>query len=119
MRAVHCRVHKKRLANGSKSRRMCEACYSQWRRKHSRNPEAERESQRLRRYGITSVAFHNLWSRQGGKCKICKEVPSTPHVDHDHKTGKVRGLLCASCNLGLGHFKDDTVRLRAAVRYLT
>ncbi|WP_425576326.1 endonuclease VII domain-containing protein [Streptomyces glaucosporus] len=61
---------------------------------------------------------------QGMRCAICKEEfdpdihDRKPVVDHDHKTGCVRGLLCHKCNLALGHFGDDVNRLLSAVEYL-
>jgi hypothetical protein len=60
---------------------------------------------------------------QGGCCAICgTDTPGTSGifaVDHDHKTGKVRGLLCRSCNVGIGNLGDDPKRLKEAIRYLT
>ena len=61
---------------------------------------------------------------QNGRCAICGvpeyELPSRLYIDHDHETGKVRGLLCPSCNTGLGHLKDDPeVLLRACIYLLT
>ena len=54
---------------------------------------------------------------QGGLCLICREKPAK-HVDHDHATGKVRGILCFSCNRGLGKFEDDPSLLERAITYL-
>jgi hypothetical protein len=51
-------------------------------------------------------------------CAICGEYPDRLHRDHDHKTGRARGGLCHHCNIGLGMFRDDIERLRAAIRYL-
>lgn len=67
-----------------------------------------------------------MYVAQDGLCAICgnPQIPgegsSTKqlHVDHDHQTGKVRGLLCNQCNPGLGYFQDDISRLIAAVKYL-
>lgn len=56
--------------------------------------------------------------RKKGLCALCRAAPAV-HVDHDHVTGKVRGLLCFNCNGGLGQFKDRIDVLQAAVDYLT
>lgn len=55
---------------------------------------------------------------QGGVCVVCRERPAT-QVDHDHATGKVRGILCLSCNAGLGAAGHDVAVLRSAIKYLT
>lgn len=76
----------------------------------------------LRKYGITLEQFEAMLKDQGNACKICKT--STPggkgtfHVDHCHKTGVVRGLLCHHCNALLGHAKDQVTILEEAIRYL-
>lgn len=74
-------------------------------------------------YRLTAQQFDELWDRQGGRCAICSAILSIgtqngTHVDHDHDTGRIRGLLCPSCNRGLGQFKDDVDILKAAVSYL-
>jgi hypothetical protein len=70
-----------------------------------------------RRYGIGADEFDELVRQQGGVCAICgRENPE--HVDHDHDTGEVRGILCFNCNGGLGQFRDSIDALRAAASYL-
>jgi hypothetical protein len=74
-----------------------------------------------RMYGISLEVFNKLMLLQGERCALCRdefESPRDIHVDHCHETGQVRGILCASCNLGLGFFKDNTTVLLRAVRYL-
>lgn len=72
---------------------------------------------------MTREQFDSLVLLQGGKCAICRaDKPSGRgewHVDHDHETGKIRGLLCHRCNVGLGHFADNVQILTDAVLYLT
>jgi Recombination endonuclease VII len=72
---------------------------------------------RVALYGISPKEFDQLMLDQDGKCAICK-VQGATHLDHDHKTNKVRGILCRWCNSGLGYFHDDFNRLLAAMEYL-
>ncbi len=74
-------------------------------------------------YGITLEDFDRILESQGGVCAICKRSAEETgsenlHVDHDHTTGVVRGLLCRSCNRGIGYLADSPERLRSAVAYL-
>jgi Recombination endonuclease VII len=70
-----------------------------------------------RRYGISAAEFDELVCDQNGVCPICSK-PKPEHVDHDHATGRVRGILCFNCNGGLGQFGDDPERLVRAQVYL-
>lgn len=83
-------------------------------------------SRDLKKYGITLEYQEKMMRDQGNKCAICgKEIylfgskkSNTAHVDHDHITGKVRGLLCQECNTGLGKFRDNPLFLANAIKYL-
>jgi hypothetical protein len=75
-----------------------------------------------RKYGITLEDYNKMYKEQGGVCKIC-HLPANHNsnklcVDHCHTTGEVRGLLCDTCNRGLGYFKDDTRLLQNSIEYL-
>lgn len=70
-----------------------------------------------RRYGVTEAQVEEMVREQGGVCAICLERPAE-HVDHDHDTGEVRGVLCFTCNVGLGNFRDRPDLLDRAVHYL-
>jgi hypothetical protein len=70
-----------------------------------------------RRYGITAADADAMSAAQGGRCALCRERPAE-HVDHDHLTGQVRGMLCFCCNQGLGNFRDRADVLQAAIGYL-
>jgi len=71
-------------------------------------------------HGLTLEDYDDLLAKQGGVCAICGEYRGRRlAVDHDHTTGRVRGLLCDPCNQGIGFLDDDVSRLRAAIRYLT
>ncbi|GAA0807083.1 endonuclease VII domain-containing protein [Spirilliplanes yamanashiensis] len=76
-----------------------------------------REYHLRRRYGIGQVEVDELLEAQGGRCAICGR-PDPEHVDHDHRTGWVRGILCFNCNGGLGQFRDDPGLLGEALTYL-
>jgi len=70
------------------------------------------------RYGITLEDYNIMYLSQEGKCDICKESFNKLVVDHCHINGNVRGLLCNSCNSGLGFFKDNISSLLEASKYL-
>lgn len=90
---------------------------------HAEEIQAKR---RLERYGLTEDAFAALFDAQGGRCPICstamdparKQRRGGVHVDHHHKTGQVRALLCPECNKGIGSFAEDPARMRAAAEYI-
>ncbi len=76
-----------------------------------------------RSYGLTTVEYSKLLKSQNGVCAICKKKETRKKikrlaVDHNHETGKIRGLLCNNCNNGLGRFGDDPKILKSAVKYL-
>jgi len=70
-----------------------------------------------RQYGITEAERDELIASQGGVCCICLSAPAA-HVDHCHKTGRVRGVPCFSCNAALGQFKDRPDAIRRAAAYV-
>jgi len=86
-----------------------------------KNPHRQR-IRILAQYGLTEEGFDELLKSQNGVCAICgksrSEMKSNLVVDHDHKTGKVRGLLCVQCNTSLGNLKDNTDLLKKAAEYL-
>jgi len=76
------------------------------------------------RYGLTQERYDEMRVEQNNCCGVCGVVfdttntNTTPHVDHNHLTGKVRELLCRACNSGLGQFRDNSELLRKAANYL-
>lgn len=70
-----------------------------------------------RQYDLTEQEVQAMREAQGGVCAICRTAAAV-HVDHDHQSGKVRGMLCFNCNAALGHLRDDPILFRRAVRYL-
>lgn len=90
-----------------------------------RNPSIVRRHN-LKRWGLTPEAYESMLAGQGGVCACCGKPESAVHagkvrhlaIDHDHATGKIRGLLCSHCNLALGHTKDDPERLQKLIQYL-
>ena len=86
------------------------------------NRDEQLRRRRLReRYKLTTEEFDELRESQAGRCAICRKEDSSESglvVDHDHRTGRVRGLLCNGCNVGLGFLQDDHEVLTAAAAYL-
>jgi hypothetical protein len=90
------------------------------RRAHLINPPRKTWLDRIKlKYGLGLDQWEQLLVDQSGRCDICEEPLLDPHVDHDHRSGKVRALLCRGCNVVLGLMADDPVRLANAAAYLT
>ena len=91
-------------------RAWCQSCR---RKEEAKNPEKLRQTRRragLKRYGLTAETFNLLLTNQEGKCKICRKPPQIGQllfVDHCHKSGAVRGLLCNRCNYKLGWYEKN------------
>ena len=83
--------------------------------------EERRQRDKLKKYGITIQDELDMLKAQDGRCAICGKLLTNlteACIDHDHKTGKVRGILCGHCNRGLGYFKDNSEALIKAAVYL-
>jgi hypothetical protein len=78
---------------------------------------SDRKSHLKRKYGLTLEEFGEILALQGGGCAICGR-PDADNVDHDHRTGRVRGILCFNCNIAMGQLEDDEDRLAAAMTYV-
>jgi len=98
--------------------RYCKPCHNaRGKESKTRLYGGSREYHLRRRYGIGGAEFDELLAAQGGRCAICG-AGDPEHVDHDHRTGWVRGILCFNCNGGLGQFRDDPAFLASAIAYL-
>lgn len=107
---------------------------AEYRERHRQSAERSNKKKRsrpgsyrkevLKRHGLTVQQYESLLAKQGGVCAIChrpdpgREGYEHLHVDHDHATGLVRGLLCHGCNTALGFVGDEIETLRSMVRYL-
>ncbi|MCK9569494.1 endonuclease VII domain-containing protein [Candidatus Pacearchaeota archaeon] len=83
----------------------------------------KRKANRIKKFGITLEEFNQIMQKQGSCCAICGYSDQSnkkffPMVDHDHVSGKVRGLLCSNCNQAIGKFKDDITIIESAISYL-
>ena len=92
---------------------LCRPCH-----KNSKTPEQKRNWDLKFRYGLSLDDFECIKAEQKNKCKICLKEPINLVVDHCHATGKVRGLLCSSCNTLLGLSGDSQELLNRAIAYL-
>lgn len=116
-------------------RTICKKCSCERARAwYAKNHDTYRNSHLKRTFGITLDDYNQMLAAQGGVCAICGKPPGETRpnqgrkqgrpvrpllaVDHDHVTGKVRGLLCLPCNRGIGFLEDDPETVRAALHYL-
>lgn len=77
------------------------------------------ERNRLKtRYNLTPEEVKEMKATQNQLCAICKQEPKHWHIDHDHETGKVRGMLCGPCNMAIGLLKDNPKIIKEALKYV-
>lgn len=89
-------------------------------RKTEKGKEIRRKARVEYKYGLSHKDWEGLWYAQDGRCAICDKFFTKMRdicVDHNHETGKVRGLLCSQCNIGLGYVEDSEFRAEA-IEYL-
>lgn len=112
----------------------CKACYRESRAERARQPPDSMSIRRWRlqaQYGISPAEYDALYQKQSGRCAVCAVEKESWEpdagvkgrhrflvVDHDHRTGCVRGLLCFNCNAGIGQFHDDPRVMLAAIAYM-
>jgi hypothetical protein len=118
-----CHPAKQHYAKG-----LCISCYSvRWVKNSPKKYSINRNSRLKKSFGIDLIEYERLLEEQNFKCKICGIKPdssihpngvATLEVDHDHKTGTIRGLLCGKCNRALGHVNDNKDILLAMIAYL-
>jgi len=119
-----CGIEKDRATEYAPGRHgYCRACAIQWKIKWAKeNPDKRkkwRKAEHYRdRYGLEMADHDALMAMQEGRCALCKKDPHRLVVDHDHKTGVVRGLLCDPCNQFVGHLENKMGLLDAALAYI-
>ncbi len=97
------------------------AASTDWSRRHPEQTTLRQLRHKLKGYGLTIEQYEAMLTKQGGGCAICGAKRSGKRrlsVDHDHCTGRVRGVLCANCNRAIGLLGDDPTRLQKALAYL-
>lgn len=110
----------KRRAKQTSAQKSAHAIYMQ--KYYRENPEKARADRLSRKFGITPQQYNECFQAQKGCCAICgthqSKLRRALNVDHCHETGRNRSLLCDKCNVVLGLFNDDPIRLEKAAAYL-
>lgn len=100
----------------------CKECYRKKRKLIYKDKKELFATQQIKRkYGLSKTSLDELYRKQNNCCAICGRLKREDEkfcIDHNHRTGKVRGLLCANCNLGIGHFNDDIFIMQRVIEYL-
>lgn len=109
-----------RQNNLERAKELAKRTVAKWRKD---NPALYRAQHLRRVYGMTLAEHDSILAAQGNKCATCPATEAggrgnTWHVDHDHETGRVRGILCRGCNTALGLIKDSAATLRALADYV-
>jgi hypothetical protein len=118
----------RRLESSTGYTSQCRYCKNEKHPSRPIAPEIRRRYYLAHRYDMTPEEYEDLWEAQDGRCAICQKIahvmdlrtgsPRRLAIDHDHQTGKIRGLLCHDCNVAIGHLNDDVEILYKAISYL-
>jgi hypothetical protein len=110
---------------------MCAICKKEFEKEQYQIPERQEQIKRTARrsyikrtYGISLEEYDDMILSQDSKCAICKKSlidlsGREIHIDHCHESGKIRGILCSHCNVGIGNLNDDIAILKSAIQYLS
>jgi len=104
-------------------KRLCRPCKMRWQREARRKDPLYFWNKQLKsRYGIVRAEYEAIFDQQGGMCAICgvglKRFDRGTVIDHCHRTGRVRGILCLSCNTAIGMLRESSIAARALADYL-
>lgn len=113
------RTDRAKYPNGLRS--TCKLCSTEAAQAYRKIAPAVKRSARRgswKRQGMCPDEAESVWKASTGSCAICGDTKESLYVDHDHNTGKVRGMLCPQCNTGLGQLRDSEDILKKALRYL-
>lgn len=110
----------RKWAKTDKGKEWSKRNYKQLKERRKNNPDINRAQKLKSRYGISIEEYEQIFKKQNGVCAICAGTNSEKrlHVDHDHESGKVRGLLCFKCNYALGLLNEDTQIISTLLEYL-
>lgn len=103
------------MAHYRRNREARIAAATEWNKTH---PEQRRATHLKRKYGLTPTEYAEMVVAQDARCGICRKAKPSLVVDHDHDTGRVRGLLCRTCNAAIGQLGDNPKLLRRALEWL-
>lgn len=118
---IKCKENKNEEQFLNKEENICQTCTEKYIESVERKRKKSRNSALKSTYNITEEQYQELLIQQDHKCLLCGEKHTEEKklvVDHCHTYTRVRGLLCYHCNLGLGHFKDNTKAIEKAIKYL-
>ena len=104
----------KRSDRPGKTMGHCKDCFN----KRGKQYYADRGGKEVRMQSKYGISYNDAYVAQGGACKICRKNFDLLCIDHDHETGKARGLLCNNCNLLVGHSLENISTLANAIAYL-
>lgn len=112
----------KRIRQYSSNCKICQSLYAKVRNKSTRTKEKNRIDKLRQNFGLSIEKYNNMLEAQNNKCAICnidqRDLKRNFDVDHCHKTGKIRGLLCHNCNVAIGLFRENTEVIQNSIEYL-